>query len=63
MGRHTPTVGMSPPTRVEWIEIAIVNVTQVARKSPPTRVEWIEIKGLMVSLNRMEVSAHTGEVD
>ena len=34
---------VSPPSRVEWIEISFPDVAGSLPESPPSRVEWIEI--------------------
>ena len=34
---------MSPPSRVEWIEILLMLIISRLNASPPSRVEWIEM--------------------
>ena len=37
---------LSPPSRVEWIEIIHLISSSCSLMSPPSRVEWIEIRNL-----------------
>ena len=54
---------MSPPSRVEWIEIPSNAAPDFTPWSPPSRVEWIEIENMLVVHNTCTVSAFAGGVD
>ncbi len=54
---------LSPPSRVEWIEIPINLASASLSASPPSRVEWIEINGHQSVAQRTGVSAFAGGVD
>ena len=43
---------MSPPSRVEWIEMPFLARVLPVTGSPPSRVEWIEIIYHLVHLPR-----------
>ena len=54
---------LSPPSRVEWIEIPMESVMDDCSLSPPSRVEWIEISPAAEYTALQAVSAFAGGVD
>ena len=54
---------MSPPSRVEWIEMLQNTFSAIKQLSPPSRVEWIEINAVIPMLCASVVSAFAGGVD
>ena len=55
---------MSPPSRVEWIEIELhLKHIDTGYRSPPSRVEWIEMLSKQIYKDRVYVSAFAGGVD
>ena len=55
--------GLSPPTRVAWIETMFRLPSATAIKSPPTRVAWIETRIVANDLAVNRVATHEGGVD